>query len=306
VDKYSNLNTKFPCRDGVSASLVVVTPGPWNTIVEFLAARFPAISLSEWTTRMASGDVFDQSGYVVSPDTPFRSHQKIFYYRQLKNELRIPFEETVLYQDELIVVADKPHFLPVIPSGTYLQETLLIRLKRRLGIETLTPMHRIDRDTAGIVLFAVNPSHRNLYQSLFRQKQINKTYQAIASYCKNLAYPLNYYSRLIESRSFMQMIEVEGNANSHTIIDLVETQGMLSRFCLTPITGVKHQLRAHMAALGTPIVNDRIYPHLYPQPNSSDPPNYSQPLKLLAQSIRFCDPITNQHREFHTRQVLNF
>lgn len=285
-------------------SSVALPPGRWTSIIAFLTEQFPAISHSEWVVRMQRGDVLDAHGNVLSLASPYQPHSKIYYYRSLPAEPRIPFDEVVLYQDDYLLAVDKPHFLPVTPAGRYLQETLLVRLKNSLGIDTLAPMHRIDRETAGLVLFTIQPHTRNLYQTLFRERSVSKEYEAIAPYRADLALPTTYRSRLMESAVFMKMEEVAGEPNAETRIDLMEVQDVLARYKLEPVSGQKHQLRAHMAALGIPIMNDRIYPELYPDEGAEQ--DYSQPLKLLAKTISFTDPISRQLRQFESRQSLSF
>ncbi|MEO6172410.1 MAG: pseudouridine synthase, partial [Arenimonas sp.] len=237
-----------------------------------------------------------ENGEAIYPDRPYQAHLRIYYYRSLENETPIPFEESILFQDEHIIVADKPHFLPVIPAGNYLQETLLVRLKRKTGIETLVPMHRIDRETAGLVVFVISPGTRGAYQSLFLSKSVEKQYQAIAPYREDLAFPMTYKSRLQESENFMQMEAINGDTNSETLIELIEHRNGLARYSLNPITGKKHQLRAHMSAIGIPILNDLIYPvH-----RAAGQDNFDAPLQLLAQRIAFKDPITRLDRAFES------
>ena len=295
---------KPPDRDGVSASVIATTAGDWLTFFDFLTQRFPAIGRDQWLARINSGCVIDEHGAKITDDTAHRPNSKLFYFRNVADEPRIPFDEAVLFQDDLMVVADKPHFLPVTPAGRYVAETLLVRLKRKLGIDTLAPMHRIDRDTAGLVLFTVQPHTRDAYQKLFRERRIEKTYEAIAPWPPTQALPVIYRSRLIESDAFMQMQAVDGDANALTGVELIEVNGHLARYVLRPLTGQKHQLRAHMAALGVPIVNDRIYPVL--QPDVGNEQDWSSPLKLLAQAIKFSDPITGVVRSFASRRTLNF
>ena len=181
-----------------------------------------------------------------------------------------------------------------------MQETLLVRLKRKTGIETLVPMHRIDRETAGLVVFVIKPETRGAYQTLFLSKSVEKCYQAIAAYRSDLVFPITYQSRLQESKNFMQMEAVEGEPNSETQLQILEHKNELARYHLKPITGKKHQLRAHMAALGIPILNDLIYPvH-----RAADEENFDKPLQLLAQHIAFVDPIIGQERSFETKLQL--
>ena len=287
--------------DGVGRSCVALPPGPWGTLIEFLVERFPRIAREEWLSRMQRGEVTDSQGAPVAPDAPFSPHSKLYYYRSLPPEPRIPFDEAVLYQDELIVVADKPHFLPVTPTGRYLQETLLVRLKRKLGIDSLAPVHRLDRETAGLVLFTVQPDTRGRYQALFRDRAVEKRYEAIAPHREDLAWPLIRSTRLEEGDSFMTMREVPGEPNAETHIERLESWGELARYGLRPLSGKRHQLRVHMAALGLPIVNDLIYPTL--QPDTLEP-DYSKPLQLLARTLEFTDPVSGESRRFESRHRL--
>ncbi len=279
---------------------MALPPGPWRTICDFLIDRFPAVSVATWQARMQQGDLVDEQGVAVTPQQPYRSGIRLYYYRSIPNERRLPFDEVVLFQDELLVVADKPHFLPVTPGGRHLQETLLVRLKRRLGIATLAPLHRLDRETAGVVVFAVQPDTRGAYQALFAQRQVTKHYEAIAPWRPELRFPLTHRSRLVQDDHFLRMREVPGEPNAETLLDVREVPGNFARYRLTPLTGRTHQLRVHCAALGMPIVGDRMYPTLLP----ADTDDHAQPLRLLARSIGFVDPISGSPRWFDSRQQL--
>lgn len=254
--------------------------------------------------RMRSGDVFDAKKRAIREDSAYQAHQKIYYYRRLPKENAIPFQEQILFQDAHIVVVDKPHFLPVTPAGRYLKETLLVRLKQKLGIDTLSPIHRIDRETAGLVLFSTQPGTRGHYQSLFQQRDVQKEYEAIAPFSADIALPCRYKNRLVESPHFMQMQATEGTNNAETAIALLDRKGEWARYHLNPITGRKHQLRAHMASLGVPIKNDLIYPVLHPEAPIDAPQDYTQPLQLLAKSLSFVDPINGKSRQFKTQYHL--
>ena len=292
----------LPTRCGVSPSCVGLPAGNWPTITDFLLERFPAIARGVWLARMAAGEVVDEHGEPVTATRPYRGHIRVYYYRALPDEPRVPFEAKVLFQDAHLVLADKPHFLPVTPSGHYLQETLLVRLKNLLGMDALSPIHRIDRETAGLVLFCVQPAERNAYQALFRDKAVNKHYEAIAPWRAEVNLPLVRCSRIVEDEPFFRQREVDGPANSETQIDVLEVRGARALYALSPVTGKKHQLRVHMNALGLPIVGDRMYPPVAHTPDD----NFSQPLQLLAQSIEFTDPVTGQLRRFDSELALRW
>ncbi len=289
-----------PPRAGVGASCVVLPAGPWATVLEFLVQRFPGVPAADWLARLQAGDVVDDQGHTLTPHSRYAPQQRLYYYRRLAEEPRIPFTEVVLWQDAHLLVVDKPHFLPVIPSGKYLQETVLVRLKNRLGLDGLSPIHRIDRDTAGLVLFSINPATRNAYHALFRERQVDKTYECIAPWNPALPWPQRRETRIAPSAHFMQQQEVDGPPNSLTHIEPIEVRGALARYALHPVTGQRHQLRVHMDALGLPIVGDGIYPVLTPEGTE----DYANPLQLLAKSIAFTDPLSGDRRQFESRLQL--
>ena len=291
--------------EGVSASRVYL-PAEKNcsTLLDFFVSSFPHIEADEWVARFAEGLVITPEGRVVSASDAYLPSTHLLYFRRLAREPEIPFEEHILFQDEHILVADKPHFLPVTPSGLYLHQTLLNRLKKKTGIQTLSPIHRIDRDTAGLVVFSINPGERAQYQNLFRDRVVQKIYEAIAPYSDELAQrlPLTYRSRLEESAHFLQMEEVTGEVNTDTHIELIEVMKPWAKYLLMPGSGKKHQLRCHLNALGVPIQYDQIYPVLTPyQEYDLD---FLKPLQLLAKEICFKDPITGQERAFRSQKEL--
>lgn len=289
--------------DGVGPSCVALPPGPWATVLDFLVQRFGAVPRAEWCARLSGGRVIDAGGTPLPLDAPYRPHAKLYYYRSVADEATLPFQEEVLYQDEHLVVADKPHFLPVTPGGRHVRETLLGRLKRRLGIDTLSPIHRIDRETAGLVAFSVQAGDRGRYHALFRERAVDKRYEAIAPWRPGLAFPLHIHSRLVDSpTAFMQVGVAEGEPNAETHVDLLEVEGGLGRYALRPVTGRRHQLRVHMASLGCPIVGDRIYPTLRPDA----PHDLAHPLRLLARHLAFTCPVTGRVHAFESRRTLVF
>ena len=294
-----------PPRDGVGASAVALPHGPWPTVLACLAWRLPKVALADWAQRMARGEVLDERGQPVPPDAPHRPGERLWYWRTLPDEPVVPFAHELLFVDEQLVVVDKPHFLAMTPKGRYARETLLARLQRELGDDALVPIHRLDRETAGVVVFSRRPQDRGAYQALFRERQVRKVYEAIAPWRSDLAFPLRRESRLAPcERQFMVVREVDGPPNAVSTIDCLERLGDRARYRLQPETGQTHQLRVHMAALGLPLVGDRIYPTLLPEPPAGQAPDFSQPLQLLARELRFDDPVTGQSRCFVSRRTL--
>lgn len=283
----------LPLRDGVAASAVFCPPGPWATTAAFLAERLPRVD--DWPERLARGDVVGDDGQPVA--AAYQPNRRVYYWRYLADEPAVPFEARIVFQDEHLLVADKPHFLPVTPSGLYARQTLMARLRHATGLADLIPIHRLDRETAGLVVFAVRPQDRDAYHRLFRERTVDKVYEAVAPAGEG-PWPRVVRHRLAEpdGDGFMQMQVVPGEPNAETRVDLVERLADgLARYELRPHTGQRHQLRVQMNALGLPIVGDRIYPVLQPHEN---PPRFDAPLQLVAREIAFTDPVTGQRRYF--------
>lgn len=280
-----------------SSSTVRLPPGPWQTVLDCLCSHFAAISREQWLDRMARGRVLDERWQPIDPTHEYRVGLTIHYFREVENELPIPVVETVLYVDEHLLVADKPHFLPVVPSGRFVRETLLWRLIQRFGNPDLSPLHRIDRDTAGLVLFATTRSGRDRYHALFRERRIEKHYEALALAAPDMVFPCARESRITRGEPFFRSQEVDGPPNSQTRIDIIRRESAIEghwHYHLQPRTGKTHQLRIHMAALGAPIANDRLYPTLLRDTDD----DYTKPLKLLARELAFTDPHTGMHHRF--------
>ena len=286
--------TVLPMRNGVSASCVSLPHAGQGSMLDFLAARLPGVEREQWRLRMAAAEVVDERGALVTPERAFEPGLRLYYYRSLSAEPVLPFQETILHQDEHLLVADKPHFMSVTPSGPYLQQTLLVRLKQRLGLPDLVPLHRIDRDTAGLVLFSVQPSTRGAYHSLFRDRLMTKHYEAVAPWRENVIFPREHRSCMRGGGGLFRRQGVEGEPNALTRMQGVDVAGAWARYRLSPVTGKRHQLRVHMAALGLPLRHDAFYPEV------NDPPagDYSRPLQLLAKTLEFADPLTGKIRRF--------
>jgi tRNA pseudouridine32 synthase/23S rRNA pseudouridine746 synthase len=298
----ANAQVPLPLRDGVAPSYLWINEDRPGGMLAFLEERFAEVGGPSWTERLRRGDVVDARGRQLAADSAVRQGMRIWYYRELEAETPIPFEETILFQDEHLLVVDKPHFLPMIPTGRFLRETLLVRLKRKLALPHLTPIHRLDRETAGVVIFSHNLATRGTYQSMFQKRSIRKEYEALAPVLEGRAFPFTYRSRMVDGEQFFVMKEEEGEPNSETLVELVERRDSIARYRLHPHTGRKHQLRLHMASLGAPILNDAFYPVALPCKGD----DFSAPLQLLARRIGFDDPLTGQPRSFDSLRTLDW
>jgi tRNA pseudouridine32 synthase / 23S rRNA pseudouridine746 synthase len=273
----------------------------YPTIKAFLIQRFPHISPQVWEQRLVEGKVVDEQGDAVLPDAASEPGKKIFYFREVQQEPVIPFPERIIFQNDHLLVSCKPHFLPVNPTGPYVAECLMNRLRRKTGNADLVPINRIDRETAGIVLFSTDRESRNRYYELFREGRVEKSYQAIAEFRdRDGKREWSVANRIVSGEPWFRMQTVPGVANARSVIELAEVRGARGRFVLHPVTGKTHQLRLHMSGLGFGILNDRYYPDLQPQRED----DFDNPLQLLAQNVRFLDPITGERMEFISERKL--
>ncbi|GGQ35859.1 pseudouridine synthase [Shewanella litoralis] len=271
----------------------------YATVFEFLVDHFKQIEASVWQQRINDGKVHWQHGELIDATSEYQATARVYYYREVKAETKVPFYEQILHQDSDIIIVYKPHFLPVTPGGNFVNECLVHRLRIATQIDTVAPAHRLDKDTAGVMLMTLNPQTRHAYHQLFLDDKITKDYQAIAKVTPDLLaqladntceLPLHWTvkNRIVAANPSFTMQVVEGEANSHSEISLVAVKDGLGLFELSPITGKTHQLRVHMLSLGMPILNDRFYPVLQPK----GPDNYDKPLQLLAKRLRFSDPLS--------------
>ncbi|MEV5431291.1 RluA family pseudouridine synthase [Streptomyces sp. NPDC052701] len=292
----------LPQRHGVDPVRVrLPAAGPWATVREHLVERL-AVRTAVVDEMFDAGLFVGADGRAVASDAPYVPGMFVWFHRDLPEEVPVPFPLEVVHRDEHLVVVDKPHFLATTPRGGHVAETALARLRRELGVPTLTAAHRLDRLTAGLVLFTVRPEERGAYQTLFRDRRVRKEYEAVAPYDPALALPRTVRSRIVKERGVPAAREVEGEPNAVSRIELTEHRADgLGRYRLVPRTGQTHQLRVHMSALGVPILGDPLYPEVTGPVPAGD---FRRPLQLLARSLEFTDPVTGEEHRFRSGRVL--
>ena len=277
----------LPVRDGLGPARVRVHGGP---LVDEFERRFGAGS------KVVAGEVFSVDGQPLDEKTVLPPGVRVYLYRDLPDEVEVPFGIPVLHRDDDIVVVDKPHFLSTMPRGEHVAQTALVRLRRELDLPELSPAHRLDRLTAGVLLFTVRREVRGAYQTMFARGEVRKTYLARAEVNPSLEFPMTVRSRIIKERSRLQAFEEPGEPNAETLVEHLG-EGL---YRLTPRTGRTHQLRVHMASLGLAIVGDPLYPNVIEVTRG----DYSSPLRLLAQTLAFEDPLTGDRRRFESARTL--
>ena len=290
----------LPVRDGLNPSRVrLPESGHWPTTLDYLVQRFYADDVRV-REKVAAGEVVDGDGRRIDPETPFVPDSFVFLYRDPAPERRVPFEIEILHHDSDLLVIDTPHFLATMPRGFYIVESALVRLRRELDLPDLSPLHRLDRVTAGVLMFSLRPEQRGAYQQLFAHRKVTKYYEAVAPYRPDVPMPATVRSRIVKERGTPTADEVPGEPNSLTRVELLDVRGDLALYGLHPATGKVHQLRLHLCSLGLPIVGDNFYPRLL----DLSPYDYSSPLQLVARSVGFDDPFSGHRREFRSRRPL--
>ena len=280
----------LPVRDGLGPVRVRLRGGA--VLVE-LASRFG----EDAAAKVLAGEVVCADGTVVDASTVLPPNADVYLYRDLPVEVTVPFDVPVLYCDENIVVVDKPHFLATMPRGGHVAQTALVRLRRSLDLPELSPAHRLDRLTAGVLVFTVRREVRGAYQTLFARGEVHKTYLARAAVDPSLSFPMVLRNRICKQRSRLQAFVEPGEPNAETLVELLSDDGL---YRLTPRTGRTHQLRVHMASLGLPIVGDSLYPDVI----DVAPDDFSRPLQLLAHRLEFDDPVAKVARTFDSVRSL--
>ncbi|MFI6870253.1 RluA family pseudouridine synthase [Nocardia sp. NPDC050406] len=281
------------------ARLRLPEDGQWATIRDHLVERLPRVPAARIDELLREGGIVNLDG-PIAPDAPYVPGGAIWFHRDLPVETEVPFEIDIVHRDESILVIDKPHFLATIPRGQHIVQTALVRLRRELELPELIPAHRLDRVTAGLILFVVDPARRGAYQTMFHKRLVRKEYEAIARYDPDLELPRVVRSRIVKERQVLKAFEVEGEPNAETLVELIEHRGGIGRYRLRPHTGRTHQLRLHMNGLGIPILGDDFYPDFTDKPVD----DFTRPLQLLASALEFTDPVTREPRRFETKRTL--
>jgi tRNA pseudouridine32 synthase/23S rRNA pseudouridine746 synthase len=269
-------------------------PDPWPTMGAWLSER-----LSEFidvAVFLAAERFVYQSGSPVDGNDPYRPHTFVWFHRDLREEAFVPGAIHLVHQDERIVVVDKPAFLSTIPRGRHVAQSVVVRLRAELGLPEVSPLHRLDRVTSGLLILATEKRWRGVYQSMFQRGEVGKVYRALAPLRSDLDVPVTVRNHLLKQRGRMQAEVVDGApANAESMIELEtpvdETRAV---YRLTPRTGRTHQLRMHMLGLGIPISGDPLYPVV--RDVSVD--DFAHPLQLLASELSFTDPVDGGLRRF--------
>ncbi|GEP34564.1 pseudouridylate synthase [Nocardioides szechwanensis] len=237
----------------------------------------------------------------VRDDDAYAPHTFVWFHRDLREEVVVPGELRVVHRDKRLVVVDKPAFLSTIPRGQHVMQSVVVRLRDELGLPEVSPLHRLDRVTSGLLLLATEKRWRGAYQVMFERGTVRKTYRALAPWRSDLATPVTVRNHVRKDRGVWRAEVVpDAPVNAETLVELESRAGDLAIYRLTPRTGRTHQLRLHLHGLGAPIVGDPLYPVV--RETSVD--DFTTPLQLLASELAFTDPIDGTARHYESARRL--
>lgn len=305
----------LPQIEGLDAARLVTPAGvrgetlPWATMEQWLRSRLP--SHVPVASMVEQGAFVYEDGAPVRASDPFRARTHVWFHREVAPETQVPGRIHIIHRDARVVVVDKPPFLATMPRGSHVRQTALVRLRHELDLPDLSPMHRLDRATSGLLAFTTERRWRGPYQQLFDRREVSRTYWALAPLAPDLTFPLAVRNHLEKRVGGLQTRVVSGRApNAETLVEFegevggvgvgkagaAGDGGGMGVYRLTPRTGRTHQLRAHLNALGIPIVGDALYPEILDV--AAD--DFSTPLQLLAGRMSFVDPVDGQRRTFRS------
>lgn len=295
----------LPPRHGLGAAWVRTPdhdrtrPAPAPTLGAWLRDRLP--ERVDVEAMLEAGRFVLGDGTPLVGDEPYRPHTFVWFHRDLRDEPEVPGDMPVLHEDDRLLVVDKPAFLATIPRGRHVRQSVVVRLRDQLGLPELTPAHRLDRVTSGVLVLVKERRWRGAYQSLFARREVQKTYLALARHDPGLSLPLTVSNHVRKDRGTLRAEVVpDAPVNAVTHVDLDEVRGGLAVYRLSPATGRTHQLRLHLCGLGVPIVGDPLYPDVLDLPVD----DMSTPLQLLAHTLTFDDPVDEQPRTFTSHRSL--
>ncbi len=300
----------LPARHGLDAARLR-TPdrvgkagAPWPTMGAWLRHRLP--EHVDVARMLTDGRFVDDGGRTLHDDDPYVPARYVWFHRDLRDEPEVPGVVHVVHRDERLVVVDKPPFLSTIPRGRHVMQSVVVRMRAALDLPELSPLHRLDRVTSGLLMLATERRWRGPYQSAFEHRRVDKTYLALAPLRADLELPLVVRDHIRKDRGTAQAQVVPGApVNAETLVELDhEVDGpdgtRLGVYRLTPRTGRTHQLRLHLSGLGIPIVGDP----LYPVERDVAVDDFRTPLQLLAAEVAFTDPVDGAPRRFRSVRAL--
>ncbi|MDK8340892.1 MAG: pseudouridine synthase [Winkia sp. UMB3164B] len=281
MDKNFQRGGAMQARGGLAPIKMGPTGCADLTLLQWMQQRYEKLDATELKKLFAQGAFVNSAGDALGADTPSELiRQGVYFYRPIADEVDTPIEVPVLAQTENWIAVDKPAGLATMPRGAFVARSVTVALRRQERNDEPVPAHRLDRPTAGVLLFTKRKQVRGAYQKLFEERKVQKSYRLLAP-TASLPDSFSFEARIYRVDGQHRVgVAHTGEANSYTKFRRLSKRGNISLYEARPQTGKMHQIRAHMAALGAPLVGDRLYGWEGEQ----------VPLQLLAHSLSFGDP----------------
>ncbi|HOO70733.1 MAG TPA: RluA family pseudouridine synthase [Spirochaetota bacterium] len=237
-------------------------PGKYcgERIDRYLALRFTYMSRNEWQREISSGQVLVNGIEVSNHHKKIREGDLIIYKGRMIVEPEIERGYSIIYEDPYLLCVNKPGNIPVHPSGVFYHNTLLTLLQQERG-ERLHPMHRLDRETSGAIIFARDRETASIIQSSFN-RLVSKSYLAIVhgrpektKFTVDLPLGPDPASAIRKKKAAYHGAPVK----ALTLFTALYSRGDYTLIKAEPKTGRQHQIRAHLLHAGFPLLGDKLY-----------------------------------------------
>ncbi|MEN6375859.1 MAG: RluA family pseudouridine synthase [Smithella sp.] len=230
-----------------------------QSLTGYCAERFTYLSCEQWHKEISEGNLSLDGMPVSDPETMLKGGEILAWDGSLIVEPKVDDKITILYEDEWFVAVNKPGNLPVHPAGRYFNNTLVALMQEHYG-RKVYPVHRLDRETSGVILMAFDEKSAGSISTALIQG--SKEYFALVHGNfpeKELIVDLPLGRDIESAVRKKRKASPDGTQSAVTRFQKVLMAGDISLVRCFPETGRLHQIRAHLLYTGFPIVGDKLY-----------------------------------------------
>jgi RluA family pseudouridine synthase len=235
-------------------------------LLDYLSRRFTYRSREEWRQELATGRLC-LNGMTGEAETRLAEGDVLVYRLPFLPEPPIDCRYAVVYEDDDLLVVDKPAPLPCHPGGRYFRNSLWSLLREEHGLDRPSFINRLDRETSGLVLVAKNRESAHRCQAQFAGQTVNKIYLVAVEgdFPKGKMIAAGWLGPDSAStirkkiRFFRSSCPPEGARDCRTCFQVLTRKNGMSLLEARPWTGRCHQIRATLCSSGFPVVGDKLY-----------------------------------------------